>query len=146
LTPKLRKHHKTDRKSIKPITPNTGKTSCISSDYGFMRPVHRRNNPNWETLVYIPLSHITVIRVYTTRIAKQYYELLISTLLLLLLFWPIYQSMCTGVRSIPHTSIMSKSRLLLETDDEIMGYVYSGSRTYPRPWPRMFQCWLRTCC
>jgi len=38
--------------------------------YGFMRLLPRRNNPNKETLVYIPLSHVVVIRVCTTRIAK----------------------------------------------------------------------------
>jgi len=63
------------------ITPNTGKTSCTSSDYGFMRPVRQRNNTNKEALIYIPLSCVTVIRVYTIRNAKQYNELLISTLL-----------------------------------------------------------------
>jgi len=36
---------------------------------------------------------------------------------------------------------MSKPRLLLEIDDETMSYVYSGSRTYLGPWPRMFLCW-----
>jgi len=25
------------------------------------------------------------------------------------------------------------------------GYVYNGSRTYPRPRPRMFRCWPGTC-
>ena len=93
MTPKLWKHHKTDRKLIKLITPNTGKTSCTSSDYGFMRPVCRRNNPNKKTLIYIPLFHITIIRVYTTQIAKQHKELLISTLLFLLLVLPIYLDM-----------------------------------------------------
>jgi len=54
-----------------------------------MRLVRRKNNPNKETLMYIHLSHVTIIRVYTIRIAKQcesdkmltnYY---VSTLLLL---------------------------------------------------------------
>jgi len=35
------------------------------SDYDSMRLVHRRNNPNKETLIYIPLSHIIVIQVHT---------------------------------------------------------------------------------
>jgi len=30
--------------------------SCTSSVYGFMRQVHRRNNPNKETLIYIPYA------------------------------------------------------------------------------------------
>ena len=35
-----------------------------------MRLVHRRNNPNKETLIYIPLSHATVIQVYRIRVAN----------------------------------------------------------------------------
>ena len=84
-----------------------------------MRPVHQKNNPNKETLIYIPSSHVTVIRVYTTRIAKQYNELLISILLLLLVL-PIYLGMCPSVPIHIH-QYMSKLRLLLETDDEING-------------------------
>jgi len=80
LTPKLQKHHKIDKTPIKSITPNTSKTRCTSSDYDFKRQVSRRNNPNKETLIYIPLSHVTVIWVYTTQIVKQHNELLISTL------------------------------------------------------------------
>jgi len=34
--------------------------------------------------MHIPFSHVTVLRAYTTRVAKQHSELLISTLLLLL--------------------------------------------------------------
>jgi len=41
---------------------------------------------------------------YAIRIARQHNELLIN-ILLLLLIRPIYLSMCTGVHSIPHTSI-----------------------------------------
>jgi len=33
-----------------------------------MRLVRQRNNPNEKTLIYIPLSHVTVIRAYTTRL------------------------------------------------------------------------------
>jgi len=103
-----------------------------------MKLVHRSNNPNKETLIYIRLSHVTVLRAYTTRVAKQHSELLISTLLLLLLALPIYLGMCPSVPTHIHP-YMSKLRLLLETDDETMGYIYSGSRTYPGPQPRMFR-------
>ena len=72
MSPKLRKHHKTDRKLIKSIIPNTSKTCYTNSIYGFMRQVQLRNNPNKETLIYIPLSHVTVIRVDTTGVAKNY--------------------------------------------------------------------------
>ena len=37
-------------------------SDCMASDYGSMRLVHRRNNPNKETLIYIPLSHIAEIQ------------------------------------------------------------------------------------
>jgi len=57
-----------------------------------------------KTLIYIPSSHITVIRVHTTRIAKQHNELVISTLLLLLLVLPIYLGMCPSGPN-THTSI-----------------------------------------
>jgi len=33
------------------------KTSCTSSDYGFTRSIRQGDNPNKETLIYIP--HIT---------------------------------------------------------------------------------------
>ena len=83
-----------------------------------MRLVCRRNNPNKETLICIPLSHVTVIRVYTTRVVKQHNKLLISILLLLLLLAPpIYLGMCPSVPTHIHP-YMSKLRLLLETDDE----------------------------
>jgi len=36
---------------------------------------------------------------------------------------------------------MSKLRLLLKTDDEINGYVYSGSSACPGPQSRVFRCW-----
>jgi len=65
------------------------------------------------------MPHITVIRVYTTRIAKSHDELLISPLLLLLIL-PIYLGMCHSVPTHIHP-YMSKLRLLLETDDEIYG-------------------------
>ena len=42
------------------------KGQCIRLSYGFMRLVPRGNNPNKETLIYIPLSHVTVIQVHTT--------------------------------------------------------------------------------
>ena len=35
-----------------------------------MRLVHRRNNPNKETLIYIPLSHATEIQAYRIRVAN----------------------------------------------------------------------------
>jgi len=38
------------------------KTNRTSLGHGSMRLVHRRNNPNKETLIYIPLSHVTVIQ------------------------------------------------------------------------------------
>ena len=37
----------------------TSKIDCIRLGYGPMRLVHRRNNPNKETLIYILLSHAT---------------------------------------------------------------------------------------
>jgi len=101
---------------IKPIIPNKSKTSHTGSIYSFIWLVHRRNNPNKKTLIYIHLSHVTVLRAYTTRVAKQHSELLISTLLLLLTL-PIYLGMCPSVPTHIHP-YMSKLRLLFETDDE----------------------------
>ena len=43
-------------------------SDCMASDYGFMRLVHRRNNPNKETLIYIPLSHVTITQAHSTRL------------------------------------------------------------------------------
>jgi len=63
------------------------------------------------------MPYVTVIRVYTTRIAKPNDELLISTLLLLLLILSIYLGMFISVPIYIH-SYMSKLRLLLETDNE----------------------------
>jgi len=37
-----------------------------------MRQVRRRNNPNKEILIYNLMPHVTVIRLYTTRITKSY--------------------------------------------------------------------------
>ena len=54
------------------INANEGKTSCTNSVYDFLRLVCRRNNPNKKTLIYIPLSHVTIIRVDTTGVAKNY--------------------------------------------------------------------------
>ena len=85
-----------------------------------MRLVHRRNNPKKETLIYIPLPLVVVIRVYTTRIAKQHIELLIS-ILFLLLVRPIYQVYIQAYISSHIHSYVSKLSLLLETDDEING-------------------------
>jgi len=82
-----------------------------------MRPVRRRNNPNKETLIHIPLSHVTIVQVYTTQITKQHNELLISTLLLLVLVLSIYLGMFPTVPTHIHP-YMSKLRLLLETDNE----------------------------
>jgi len=39
---------------------------------------------------------------------------------------------------------MSKLRLLLKIDDETKSYVYSVSRVYPGPWPKIFRCWYGT--
>jgi len=39
---------------------------CISLGYGLMRLVLRGSNPNKETLIYIPLPHVTVIQTHTT--------------------------------------------------------------------------------
>jgi len=63
------------------------------------------------------MSHFTVIWVYTTRIAKQHDELLISILLLLLILL-IYLGMCPSVPTNIH-SYMSKLRLLLDTSGGI---------------------------
>ena len=54
-----------NRNSIVSIKPEiqvkliVSKSDCIRLGYGPMRIVHRRNNPNKETLIYIPLSHAT---------------------------------------------------------------------------------------
>jgi len=64
------------------------------------------------------MPHVTVIRVYMTRIAKQHDKLLISILLLLLLILPIYLGMCPSVSTYIHP-YMSKMRLLLETNRDI---------------------------
>jgi len=88
------------------------------------------------------ISHIIVIWIYTTRIAK-HNELLLIRILLLLLALPIYLGMYPGVPTHIH-SYMSKPKLLLETDDKTIGYVYSGSRAYTRPRPIMFHCWYGT--
>ena len=56
----------------------------ISLSYGLMRLVPRGNNPNKETLIYIPLSHVTVIQAYTTPTIS----VLLLLLLLLLLTLP----------------------------------------------------------
>jgi len=40
------------------MTSNTSKTICTSSVYGFIRLVHRRNNLNKETLIYIYTLHL----------------------------------------------------------------------------------------
>ena len=63
------------------------------------------------------MSHVTVIRVYTSKIAKQHDELLISILLLLLLILPTYLGMCPSVPTHIHP-YMSNLRLLLKIDDE----------------------------
>jgi len=55
--------------------------------------------------------------VYKTQIVKQYNDLLISILPLLLLILPIYLGMYPCVPTHIH-SYMSKPRLSLETDDE----------------------------
>jgi len=54
-----------------------------------MRQIRRKNNPNKETLIYIPYASLhRSPSVY--RIAKQHDELLISIFLLLLLVLAIY--------------------------------------------------------
>ena len=58
---------------IKPeiqIKPIISKIDCISLSHGPMRLVPRRNNPNKETLIYIPLSHATEIQAYRIKVAK----------------------------------------------------------------------------
>ena len=111
-------------------------------DYDFLRQVSRRNNPNKKTLIYIlytSLHRNPSIHNPNCKIAW-----LISVLLLLLLIVPIYLGMCPSVPT--HIRpYMSKPSLLLETDDKTMGYVYSGSHTYPGPRLRMFRSWSRTC-
>ena len=42
------------------------KTNSVSLGHGSMRLVRQRNNPNKKTLIYIPLSHVTVIRAHTS--------------------------------------------------------------------------------
>jgi len=63
------------------IKPNTSKTNRTSLGQGSIRLVHRRNNPNKETFIYKPLSHVTVIRAHTTRLTKQHNKLYMSILL-----------------------------------------------------------------
>jgi len=87
------------------------------------------------------MFHVTIIRVYTTRIAKQHNKLLIN-ILLLLLFLPIYRGMCPSVPTHIHP-YMSKLRLLLKTDDELTDYVYSGSRAYRNHDPGCFVARVR---
>ena len=65
------------------------------------------------------MHDFTIIQVYTSRIAKQHDELLISILLLILII-PIYLGMCPSVSTCIH-SYMSKLMLLLETNDETNG-------------------------
>ena len=55
-------------KAINQIKPRTSKSDCMVSDHGSIRLVRRRNNPNKETLIYIPLSHVTIIQAHTTRL------------------------------------------------------------------------------
>ena len=74
------------------------------------------------------MHHASIIRVYTTRIAKQHDELLIN-ILLLLLSLPIYLGMCPSVPTHIHP-YMSKPKLLLETDDETMVYVYCNTSIF----------------
>jgi len=64
------------------------------------------------------MPHVTIIRVYTTRVVRQHNELLISTLLLLILL--IYLGMCPSIPTYIHP-YMSKPRLLLEINDETNG-------------------------
>ena len=47
------------------------KVDCIRLGHGHMRLVHRRSNPNKETLIYIPLSHATEIQAYRIRVANR---------------------------------------------------------------------------
>jgi len=79
---------------------------------------------------------------YTTRIAK-HNELLLIGILLLLLALPIYLG-CALASQTHIPPYMSKQRLLLETDDEIICYIYSGSCAYPGPRPIMFRYWYGT--
>ena len=53
------------------------KTNRTYLGHGSTRLVRRRNNPNKETLIYIPLSHVTVIRAHTNRVTKQHNKLYI---------------------------------------------------------------------
>ena len=70
MSPKLWKHHKTDRKSI---IPNTGKTSYTSSNYKFVRLVCWRNNSNKKTLIYIPyISHYRILSSYNLSYLLNY--------------------------------------------------------------------------
>jgi len=112
---------------------NVSKTSCTSSVYGFIRLVHWRNNPYKKTLIYIYLMpHITVIWVYTNGIAKQHNKLLINILLfLLLLVLLIYLGMCPSVLTHIHP-YMSKLRLLLKTDDETNGLIFTMGPVHAR--------------
>ena len=108
------------------MIPNRSKTSCTNSVYGFIRQVRRRSNPNKETLIYIPYAPCYRNPSVYNPNYKTNNKLLISTLLLLLLVLPIYLGMCPSIPTHMH-SYMRKLRLLLETNDEIMCYVYSGS-------------------
>jgi len=57
------------------------KINRTSLGHSSTRLLRRRNNPDKKILIYKPLSHITVIQAYTTRVAKQHNELYLNILL-----------------------------------------------------------------
>jgi len=57
------------------------KTNRTYLGHGSTRLVRRRNNPNKKTLIYIPLSQVTIFRAHTTRVIIEHNELYISILL-----------------------------------------------------------------
>jgi len=84
----------------------------------FHEIVRRKNNPNKETLIYIPYSsRCRNLNVYNPN-CKTTQQIINSTLLLLLVR-PIYLDMCPSIPIHIHP-YMSIPRLLLETDDETM--------------------------
>ena len=116
---------------MKLIIPNTCKTSYTSSDYGFMRLVHWRNNPNRKTLIYMPyVSRHCSLSSHNPN-CKTDNELLIN-ILLLLLVRPIYLGMYPGVHLNAQTSIYELGEWLLENCWRLMDHIYSGSHLCPR--------------
>ena len=111
---------------------------CISSSYDLMRLVLRGNNPNKETLIYIPLSHVTVIQAHTTPTISVFYYYYYSS-------YPDIQ-LCELASQHTQIHIRVKQGCYWKPAGVSTNYVYSGSRAYPGPRPRMFRCLVDGTC